>query len=274
MIPHPDVRMPSFRDDAEIADPGRIRREVARWEGLGDATKLARITVLHHGGHRRPIIHRGSGHLRSRIVSRKTNRLQITEGKGLRMQVLRCETGAVYLDYEAHPFKVEAVDRGVPLIWYPDIVWVERGKLPTICEIKRTVEDLGDPEYASKLAIMAEVFRRVGWTFRVLYEEEIFGDETVRRDRAANVADVHSRRFIRVSPAEARALADIVSAGEELSWGDACASVAPADRLRGDAVVAFAAGRGMFAFDFDRPVTKRTRLTPLAPPRPNATFRV
>ena len=171
----------------EVVDPRRLRRELARWEGLEEVTRFARIIVLDHGGRCRPIIHRGSRHLRSRLVSAKTRVLQISEGKGLRFMIQRCEIDGSIVDFEAHPFRIEAYADGGVLTWYPDLVWVRRGARPHLVEIKTSVSDLEKPGYLRKMEVMIEVARRIGWTMQILYDEDVFGHRSIRHQRLTNV---------------------------------------------------------------------------------------
>lgn len=269
-----DILHPDHRDASEIVDPRRLRREHARWEGLDQATRFARIVVLDHGGRRRPIIHRGSRHLRSRIVSRKTRVLQISEGKGLRFMIQRCEIDGATIDYQAHPFRIDAVADGTVLTWYPDIVWVRRGERPHLVEIKTDISALDDPDYLRKIEVMMDVARRIGWTMQVLYDEDVFGHRLVRDDRHANVNAIHSRCYLTPSVAETRALAALVAKGSEVSWADARDAFSPDDGPRGDAVVEWAIARGHFTIDLDRPITPRAMLAPLVAAAPAASIRI
>ncbi|WP_242416543.1 hypothetical protein [Sphingomonas panni] len=249
-----------FHDEDERPDAARLRRDFERWDGLERATRLGEITMLRHGGRSRPVIHRGSRHLRSRIVSRKTGRLQLTEGKGLRFLCVLCETGAWCLDYQAHPMIVRTVADGVRWKWYPDLVRSVVGGPIELIEVKRTVRDLDDPLLERKYEIMAELARRVGWRFRILYDRDIFGAEDVAHERAVNAGDVHGARFLRLNRREKSAIDAIVARGGA-SWAEARSLVAPTDRLRGDEVLLCAAARGKLLFDFDEVRTDRTRLS-------------
>ena len=277
MILHPDHRLPSFRDEDEFPDPSRLRRERARWPGIEEATRLARITVLHHGGARRPIIHRGSRHARGRIVSRKTGQLQIWEGRGLEFQAKRCETDGAVADYQVHPYRIDMVVDGRRTTWFPDVVWVVRGGRPVVVEVKHDEEHVGDDEYKAKLAAMAELARRIGWTFRLLYSTDIFGDPNrpvLVKARRENVLAVHSRRFLTASSAEERRIDAFVGDGIDTMWGEAAERLAPGDRLRGDELIERACAHGRLAFDYDRPRRASTVLRPLAHNASAASIRI
>ncbi|WP_242095361.1 hypothetical protein [Sphingomonas sp. CROZ-RG-20F-R02-07] len=269
-----DILHPDRRDAGEIVDPRRLRREHTRWPGLDQATRFARIVVLDHGGRRRPVIHRGSRHLRSRVVSRKTDLLQISEGKGLRFLIQRCEIDGNKVDYQAHPFRIDVVADGEVLTWYPDIVWVERGGRPHLVEVKTDISALDDPDYLRKIQIMLEVARLIGWTLQVVYDEDIFGRREIRDARWANVNAIYSRRYLLASDYEKHALSTLVAHGGEIEWKTAREAVAPGDAARGDAVVEWAIARGRFTADLDSRITPRTVLTPLHAAAATATIRI
>lgn len=257
------TRPGEFHDDGERPDTARLRRDFVRWNGLEHASRLGEITMLQHGGRSRPVIHRGSRHLRSRIVSRKTGRLQLTEGKGLRFLCILCEASASCLDYEAHPMIVRTVADGVRWTWYPDLVRSVVGGPIEIIEVKRTVRDLDDPLLERKYEVMSEFARRVGWRFRILYDRDIYGAEDVAHERAVNAVEVHGARFLRLNRREQDGIDAIVARGGA-SWVEARRLVAPADRMRGDEVLLCAAARGALHFDFDEPRTDRTLLSTVA----------
>lgn len=271
---HSDILPPDRRDAGEIVDPRRLRREHARWEGMDQATRFARVVVLDHGGRRRPVIHRGSRHLRSRVVSKKTDLLQISEGKGLRFMIQRCEIDGDVIDYQAHPFRIEVIADGTVLTWYPDIVWVRRGKPPHLVEVKPDISALEDPDYLRKMVVMMEFAHRIGWTMQIIYDDDVFGHPLVRDDRHTNVNAIHGRRYLKASPAEKRAVAALVAKGDCVRWADARDAFAPNDAARGDAVVEWAIARAQLAVDLDRRITSGTVLTTLAAATPAASIRI
>lgn len=254
-----------FHDDDEVVDRNRIMRDRRRWAGLEELTNLAHIEVLEHGGITRPIITRGGKHLRSRLVSRKTDRVQITEGKGLKFACRTCEVDGRILYYQAHPFRVTAVADGRPIEWYPDLARIAIDGGVEIIEVKRTPSDLDDDEYRMKLGAFREIFRRCDWRMRILYNDDIFGPARIRGIRAATIGAVHSRRFLSLFRDEEDVLEELVGAGSPIDWATAASLLAPNDRRRGDAVVEHAIARGRFTVDFDQAFAAYTPLTPIAP---------
>jgi hypothetical protein len=263
-----------FRDDDEVVDRNRIMRERARWRGLEELTQLARIEVLEHGGITRPIVTRGGKHLRSRLVSRKTNRVQVTEGKGLRFLTRMCEVDNWVVDYQAHPFRVTAVADGVAIEWYPDIVYILADGTIELIEVKRTPRDLDKEGLGEKLAAFREIFRRCGWKVRILYDRDVFGTKEVRGVRAKTVGAAYSRRFLSPSETEAETIAALVRAAVPISWADAATRLSPSDPLRADALVEHCVARGYLSVDFDEPFGAFTMMTPVAPAGAIGTIRI
>ena len=263
-----------FRDVSEVVDRNRVMRERARWHGLEELTLLAKIEVLEHGGITRPIITRAGKHLRSRLISRKTNRVQITEGKGLRFLCRMCEVDGYVLDYQAHPFRVTAVFDGLLIEWYPDLVCILADGTIEIIEVKRSPKDLAKEEYRAKLDAFREIFRRCGWKMRIRYNQDIFGSTDVRRSRAVNVGSVYSRRFLKTNESQTAAIDGLVHKGFPVAWSDAAFLLAGNDGARGDALVEHAIARGYLSVDFDEPFVASTPVTPLAPAGAVGTIRI
>jgi hypothetical protein len=263
-----------LRGVTEVVDRNRIMRERARWSGLEELTTLAKIEVLEHGGTTRPIITRGGKHLRSRLVSRKTSRVQITEGKGLRFLCRMCEINGYVLDYQAHPFRVTAVVDGLPIEWYPDLVYILADGTIGLIEVKRSPRDLRKAEYRAKLEAFRDIFGLCGWKMCIRYDKDIFGHSEVRGTRATNVGAVYSRRFLTVDDRETDILAGLVHAASPVAWDDAALHLSPDDPLRGDALVEYAIARGHFSIDFDEPLGPSTRLTPIVAAGAVGTIRI
>lgn len=266
---HADRRIPSYEDAAEIAMRSRIRRPSERWTGLEEASRIAQIVVLEHGGHANPIIKRGQTHLRSRLVSAKTGIQQVIEGRGHRDLAMWNDVNPQILDYEAHPFLIHGQADGERFDSYPDHIRLWRNGLIELIEVKRSVNDLGDRAYRRKLGAVAEIARRVGWSFRVLYHDCITGPPW----RMPNVEAIYARRFLEISSAEQYAIAEFVL-GTSTTWETLRERVAPGDRRRGNAVLQNAIARGQIDVDLDQRITNATIVTPLAPMFHNDQIRI
>jgi hypothetical protein len=167
--------LPIRTDPDYTASRQRLRRSANEWLPLGHSSVLARLMVLRHGGHERPVIHRGSKHLRFRFVSVKTGTTQLGEGRGEEFLAMTNEVWGEVHDYECHPFRIEFMRDGKLTSYRPDAVRMFVDGTIEVIECKRTPDDLNDEEYRETLALVAEICRRLGMVFRVLYLHDIMG---------------------------------------------------------------------------------------------------
>lgn len=267
---HVDPRVPNYRHPTEPASRSRVRRNVERWPGAVEVSHLAQIVVLNHGGHKRPIITRGGQHLRSRMGSRKTGLQQIVEGRGHRDFTMWNEINPQVLDYQAHPFHIRFQAYGEWFDYYPDHIRLMRDGTIELIEVKRSVADLADAKYRTKLGIVTEIARRAGWNFRVLYHADIAGP----RWRMMNIEAVYSRRFMKVSRQEQAAISAFVAAGSTQPWAKLRDQISPGDRRRANAVIENAIALGRIDIDFDQRITDATVVLPLEPVSHNRQIRL
>lgn len=267
---HADRRIPTFRNVVELPVPSRLQRPKERWQGLSAATRLATITVLQHGGHKRPIITRGGKHLRARMGSRKTGLQQIVEGRGHRDLVKLNEVDPNVLDYQAHPFEIEFQLQGQLKVYYPDHIRVLRDGTIELIEVKPTPEDLGDDEYVEKLAGVAEIARRVGWHFRILYEADIRGP----KERSTNVEVIYMHRFKQLTRCEQEAITRFVVRDKPSTWGELLDVVCPGDHRRGNAVLFCSIALGRISINLDEAVCSSTSVIPCPIPSPHRGIRI
>lgn len=258
---HTDPRIPSYVAKDEAATSSRFQRKTERWNGLDDASRLAQIVVLQHGGHDRPIVTRGGKHLRSRMGSRKTGTQQLVEGRGHRDLTMLNEVDPEVLDYEAHPFEMRFQVNGAFEIYYPDHIRLMRDGTVELIEVKRTPADLDKPGYKEKLGVVAEIARRGGWKFRVLYHAEITGPT----HRMKNVQAIYGRRFMKTTRTEQNAITAFVAANATATWADLRDMVCPGDPLRGDAVLENAIALSRIGIDLDERVVDTTVVRPIPP---------
>ena len=257
---HPSLRLPSYLNLDEEASPSRIQYR-SRWRGLEEFSRLAVITVLVHGGHERPIITRGGKHLRSRMGSRKTGLQQLAEGRAHRDLIMLNEVDPDVLDYQAHPFKMEFQQLGKPEVYYPDHIRSLSDGTIELIEVKRSEKDLADTDYCAKLGAVAEIARRVGWVFRVLYHNEITGCE----DRLDNVQAIYTHRFMRLSRSEQLAISEFVARDEPCSWDELRELVCSGDKRRGEAALRCNIALGRISVNLDQQITATTKVLPCRP---------
>lgn len=267
---HPDRRVPNFLNESEPATPTRLRRIDPNGPLFAEGSRLAEVTVLEYGGRDRPIITRGGKHLRSRLGSRKTGLQQVTEGRAHRDLAMYDEVNPRVVDYQAHPFKIQFVSKGTRQVYYPDHVRLMDDGLIELIEVKRTPADLHDADYCAKLGEVAEIARRIGWRFAVLYHEDIKGTSW----RMRNVEAIYMHRFARLERNEQFAISQFVMDDRPRTWAELRQQVTPTCQRRGDAVLQCCIALRRIAVDLDDEITDETIVTPSNPVRPTNGFRI
>jgi TnsA endonuclease N terminal len=108
-----------------------------------------------------------------RWTSRKCRRAFPWEGYGERHFFRCCEVDPNVTRFLAQPHRLEIMaGRPKPLIYFPDVRVEYADGTTEIVEVKRSEEELQDPDYAEKLAGAASVYAALGWGFRVVIAEE------------------------------------------------------------------------------------------------------
>lgn len=263
----PDRTDPAFRPSPRVfkrfeGEPNIIR--------LG--TMLARFVVFEHGGHQRPVITRGSKHLRFRFTSRKTGLTQLGEGEGEEFLAYVNEIDGNIFDYQCHPGEFEISRPGGSFRYRPDALRQFVDGTVELIEVKRTPTDLSDPEFREKLAIVREIAQKVGWRFRVLYNNDIFGPCPSIRE--TNAEGIFSRRSLALDRRQENIGKKLSYSGHALSWRELGEQLAPGDRLSGDAAIECLLARGIIVTDIDRPFTQSTTLHPIRPYRGRSLIRL
>lgn len=139
-----------------------------------------------------------------------------------------------------------------------------------LIEVKRTADDLRDPDYRELLAVVREVARLCGWTFNVLDLEDIkgpqpFGNPRALPERVRNVEALFSRRTMELERHENRIAGRVVARGTPVTWRELRDQLAPADPLQGDAVIECLLARGLLSTDLDTRLSPGTVLMPRRP---------
>lgn len=261
--------IPFRSDQSQRPTPRRLRRVVNQWLPVGNARMIAKVTVLQHGGHQRPVITRGGKHLRFRYPSIKTATTQLGEGKGERALARFNEVATAVPDYECHPFEITLMRNGRVERYRPDAVrQLDHGTIELI-EVKRTPKDLADEEYRELLAAVAEIARLCGWVFRILHLADILGPPASNPHdvppRIRNVDSLFGRRTMALTEHEQRIANHIARNDKPICWGDLRDRLAPSDKLQGDAVIERLLARGMLSTDLDVVFCPHTVLVPTKP---------
>lgn len=246
--------IPDFRDENELAD---YRRVVATVPGDDNDPPLGWIETLVHGGAQRPVITRGSMHMRFTLPSVKTGMSEIGEGRGEELLAMLCEVDGIVSTFKLHPYRFGIHMRRGQFTYRPDNGIIYRDGRLEIVEVKRTPEDLDEDEKV-RLGMVAEFVRRCGWSFSIRYLEEIRGPKC----REHNVAQIFGRRALKLTPEEWSRAKAMRLAGRPIAWSEVAAGISPQDRRHGDAVVERLIAAGWFIVDLDSPLDPGTRLTP------------
>ncbi len=258
----PGVNMlPIRNDEAYRPTPRRLRRSVDRWLPLDNGTLFGRITVLRHGGHKRPVIHRGSKHLRFRYTSAKMQRTLLGEGHGEQALAMYNEVATHVPFYLTHPYEIELTVGGKVKRYRPDGVRQFADGTIELYEVKRTRADLADPELRETLAQVKELARRSGWIFSVLFLKDVLGTEA----RQNNVWSLFGRMSLDLSRHHRRIAGRLAGPGAPIAWGDLAHLLAPADVLHGDALIECLLAKGMLSTDLDLEFDRDTILMPVRP---------
>jgi hypothetical protein len=136
--------------------------------------------------------------------SQKMGRLVGHESDNEKCDFYRAEIAPGVVGYREQPHTIEAVIGGHVRRYTPDREDCFADGRIEIVEVKDEFEADKDPDYAAKLEYFAEVYERLGWSFRLTTRDEIKDPatfetvETVQRYRrasftAAEVAEVRHR---------------------------------------------------------------------------------
>lgn len=243
-------------DNSVPADRQRMRRI---GEVNDDQAPLGRITGFAHGGANRPVITRGSLHLRFLLASAKTGRSQVGEGRAEELLAMTCEVNGNVLSYRTHPCEIAMAISNQAFSYRPDLLVVWRDGKIEIIEVKRTAADLTD-DLREKLPLVREFLRRCGIEFSIRYLDDIRGSKF----RTRNVANLFGRRAMKLAP-EQKALAQFVrTKGDPVAWGALANLMSPENRLIGNASVEHLLASGWFITDLDARFNDDTLLVPTA----------
>ncbi|MGI4878579.1 MAG: hypothetical protein ACRYG4_13950 [Janthinobacterium lividum] len=207
------------------------------------------------------MITRGGRHQRQRLVSRKMGATQVSEGRGEELLAMYNEVQGRIPYYKCHPFLITAAGVGRTFGYRPDAIRQWRDGTIELIEVKRTVDDLRDPDLREKLGIIAEFARLCGWVFRILYLADISGPGP----RTANVEALYGRRTMKLTSEEATLAAAISRKGKPTTWGELRRILCASDPLHGDALIECLSARGQLLVDLDERFTTATVVQPVMP---------
>lgn len=246
-----------FPEFTHVADPTitpshlRIRPDVG-WPAPQDVlTKMGDIFVAKDRGSLRTIVTGGIKHVTGWYPSYKAKRTQHWQGIPERTMVHVSEVDPSVVDYQTQPFRFEFAHGGSRHIYIADLWRLRSDGTNEIIEVKRDDKDLRDPEYRFKLACVAEICRRLDWTFAVYLKDEI----TTSLNHARNVELVQSRRFASVTADHVSRLSQHAEqVGIATTYGRVSAALEPDDHLIGNAVAQALMVRRRLSIDIKNPL--------------------
>lgn len=165
------------------------------------ARLAATVYQRHDAGPMRPVGRRRGLRPGGLYYSQKMGRLVGYESENEKCDFYRSEIAPDVVGYREQPHTIEAVIAGKVRRYTPDREDTFADGRIEIVEVKDEFEADKDPDYNSKLSYFAEVYERLGWSFRLTTRNEIKDPasfetvETVQRYRrasftAAEIADV------------------------------------------------------------------------------------
>lgn len=221
----------AFEDPTRIPSSRRIR-DLAAETVDEEALSMCTIVRARDGGPLRTF-NGGLSHENGWYCSAKARRLLHWEGETAVWFLQTCE-----VDHQVVDFGSEAIGFEFPLagrlrMYTADVELVDARKRSTVVEVKRTEHDLADPEYRMVLAYVAEVCRRCGMDFRIVYRADLFRSIVHRR----NVGLFASRGRVHVGASHHSALAAHRRRhGSETSYGALANAFEPGHPAAGRAV--------------------------------------
>ncbi|MGZ8331572.1 MAG: hypothetical protein ACXW27_00295 [Allosphingosinicella sp.] len=240
---------PSYEPDrSRVRLYDEARRDSDELVSMGD------MYVADHGGSLRTF----SGNLSHENgcwPSYKRRRNQHWEGMAQRNFLLKAEVDLTVIWAQSEARRFEFVLAGKRRRYTCDIEKRLADGTRAIIEIKRNEADLADEDYQLTLAGVAEICRRCGWLFQIVFSHEIFASRTHRK----NVELFQSRRFASVGREHMRRLTQIASCdGPDHTYGGLSAALVPSFAPAGAAIVQALLVRRMIEIDLTQHLYEET----------------
>lgn len=223
----------ALRDPEISPDRTRIRQLLPTHDAGDELIAMGDMYVTEHGGSIRTFTG-NLAHENGWWPSFKRRRLQYWEGMAQRAYLMACETDHNVLWAQSEALRLEFPLQGRRRRYTCDVrVQMADGSV-VIVEIKRDLRDLKDEDYRLTLAGVAEICRRCGWTFKIVFSDEIFES----RHHRNNVELFQSRRFAHVGPEHLRRLETFAMRhGQATTYGDLAEVLEPDNPPAGKAVI-------------------------------------
>lgn len=246
-----------FFDPAFAPMRSRVRALVEEQAVDGDAlVPMATMVTARDGGGLRTFSG-GLAHENGWLACRIARRLVHFEGVAQRALIVRAISEHPFVRLSTESRRLEFSD-GVEKYRHTIDVELTRadGSL-LLVEMKRDEGDLRDPHLRRTLAGAAEIYRRCGMDFVIVFRDEVFRD---RRHRV-NCELVASRQFLRIDRRHLVRLEGHASRhGRSTTYGALSESLEPSSRVHGDALVQALVTRRRVEMDVSRRLTRDTGL--------------
>lgn len=239
-----------LRDPSYEPDRTRVRLYDEARRKSDELVSMGDMFVADHGGSLRTF----SGNLSHENgcwPSYKRRRNQHWEGMAQRNALLKAEVDLDVIWAQSEARRFEFVLGGKRRRYTCDVEERRVDGKCVITEIKRDEADLDDEDYQLTLAGVAEICRRCGWLFQIVFSHEIFAS-THHRD---NVELFQARRFARVGPEHMRRLQDFAwSNGPSTTYEELSTALEPGFQPGGAAVLQALLVRRMIEIDLTQPL--------------------
>lgn len=133
----------------------------------------ATIYQRHDAGPMRPVGRRRGIRPGGLYYSQKMGRLVGYESDNEKCDLYRAEISTCVVGYREQPHTIEAVIDGKMRRYTPDREDLFADGRVEIVEVKGNFEAEKDPAYSAKLSYFAEVYERLGWSFKLITCKEI-----------------------------------------------------------------------------------------------------
>lgn len=193
---------------------------------------MAEMIIAEHGGSLRTFNGR-QAHENGWLPLSKAQRMMHHEGSAQESYLLRteCDPNVEFAISESRTLRAT---HPVTFEYTNDVEERMTNGRTLITEIKSDERQLRDPDYAMKLEIVEEIYRRIDIDFQVVLADEIFENRHHRK----NVELFSSRRFVHIDRLHiGRLEAHAIKTGGQSTYRDLADALVPGNCVQGRAIV-------------------------------------
>lgn len=182
----------------------------------------ASISQRHDRGPMRPVGRRRGIRPGGLYYSQKMGRLVGYESDNEKCDFYRAEVSTNVVCFREQPHTIEAIIDGKLRRYTPDREDISAGGHVEIVEVKDQFEADKDPGYSAKLSYFAEVYERLGWSFRLTTREEIKGSPSFN-----TIENIQRFRRVSYNPVEVADVRRILNGRGACQLGELVALLSP-----------------------------------------------